>query len=85
MCVLNKKHHISISYKWMLLTNNALITYRFQNYSATKLQEGYLASAKWECALGVKDTQSKKKWEEESIKSDSGLVLVYFCCCCCNL
>lgn len=39
--------------------------------SSTRQQEGFLATAKWECALGARDVSSQKKWEDEKLKYDA--------------
>jgi Domain of unknown function (DUF4558) len=38
---------------------------------STKLQNNYLASAKWECALGVRDVSSQKKWLNHQINYEA--------------
>lgn len=38
---------------------------------STKQQNNYLATAKWECALGIRDISSQNKWQNEQMKYDA--------------
>lgn len=38
---------------------------------STKQQNNYLANAKWECALGVRDVTSQKKWQNEQVNYEA--------------
>ena len=39
--------------------------------NSTKLQSTFLATAKWEVSLGVKDITSSRKLKEEKVKADA--------------
>ena len=39
--------------------------------NSTKLQAKNLATAQWECSLGVKDVTASRKLKEEKVKSDA--------------
>ena len=38
---------------------------------STKHPNNYLATAKWECALGTRDVSSQKKWVDEKLRDDA--------------
>ena len=39
--------------------------------NSTKQQNSYLATAKWEVALGMRDVTSQKKWDDEKLKNEA--------------
>ena len=38
---------------------------------STKQQDNYLATAKWECALGTRDVSAQRKWTDERLRDDA--------------
>lgn len=40
---------------------------------STRQQEGYLATARWELALGQRDISSQRKWEDGKVKDEARL------------
>jgi hypothetical protein len=39
--------------------------------NSTKLQSNFLATAKWECSLGIKDLTASRKIKENQVTSDA--------------
>jgi hypothetical protein len=39
--------------------------------TSTKLQSNFLATAKWECSLGIKDLTSSRKIKDDKVRADA--------------